>query len=135
MLRAKLKHLEEWNEARRSHAGLYNQLLLGTVVPPVECPDARHVYHLYVIRAPERDTLQAHLKERGIFTGIHYPVPIHLQKSMAFLGYREGDLPITERLVKEILSLPMFAELMDGDISYVAEEVKAFYQSAPKVVA
>jgi dTDP-4-amino-4,6-dideoxygalactose transaminase len=128
VLRAKLKHLADWNAARRSHAALYNELLKDTpVTTPVACPDAEPIYHLYVIRAPERDALQAHLKNKGVFTGIHYPVPIHMQNSMAYLGYKEGDFPRTERAVKEILSLPMFAELTDEQIGYVAESVKKFY--------
>jgi len=89
------------------------------VATPVECPGNRHVYHLYVIRVPERDRVQAHLKEHGIASGIHYPVPGHLQKAMAHLGYQAGDFPVTERIVGEILSLPMYAELTDEQISYI----------------
>jgi dTDP-4-amino-4,6-dideoxygalactose transaminase len=128
VLRAKLKHLADWNAARRSHAALYNELLKGTpVTTPVACPDAEHIYHLYVIRAPERDALQALLKNLGVFTGIHYPVPIHMQNSMGYLGYQQGDFPRTEKAVKEILSLPMFAELTDEQIGYIAESVRKFY--------
>jgi len=120
VLRAKLPHLEAWNEARRNHAARYNELLKGLpVATPVECPGNRHVYHLYVIRVPERDRVQAHLKEHGIASGIHYPVPGHLQKAMAHLGYQAGDFPVTERIVGEILSLPMYAELTDEQISYI----------------
>lgn len=126
VLRAKLPHLEEWNNARRAHAALYDQLLQGAVATPVECPGARSVYHLYVVRTPNRDALQAYLKDKGVFTGIHYPVPIHLQKSMAFLGYKAGDLPVSERTVNEILSLPMFAELTDEQIRYIADCVRSF---------
>lgn len=129
VLRAKLRHLAEWNEARRQHAAWYNELLKGTpVVTPSECPDARHIYHLYVVRAPERDELQAHLKNLGIFTGIHYPVPVHLQKATAFLGNCEGDFPVTEQVVGEILSLPMFAELEDGQIEYIVKAIREFFQ-------
>ena len=128
VLRVKLRHLADWNEARRAHAALYSELLQGTpVVTPLADPQAGHVYHLYVVRAPERDGLQAHLKNQGIFTGIHYPVPIHLQKAMAYLGGKEGDFPHTEKAVGEILALPMFAELEDEDVARVAGEVKAFY--------
>ncbi len=128
VLRVKLKHLEEWNEARRQHAALYSQMLQGLpVVLPTEHPRARHVYHLYVIRAPERDALQTTLKDRGIFTGIHYPIPIHLQNATAYLNYKNGDFPHTEKAIKEILSLPMFAELSDADIIRVATAVKDFY--------
>jgi dTDP-4-amino-4,6-dideoxygalactose transaminase len=128
VLRVKLPHLEEWNELRRSHAALYNQLLVNTpAVTPVKCPDNRHVYHLYVIRGPKRDELQAYLKSQGIFTGIHYPVPVHLQPSMESLGYKPGDLPVSERVVTEILSLPMHAELTDEEINAVAGAIKNFY--------
>jgi dTDP-4-amino-4,6-dideoxygalactose transaminase len=129
VLRAKLPHLAEWNEARRAHAALYNQLLGGLpVVTPVECPDNRHVYHLYVIRARDRDALQAHLKENGVFTGIHYPVPIHLQKSMAHLDCHAGDLPVTERVANEILSLPMYPELTEEQVATVATTIGGFYR-------
>lgn len=133
VLRAKLKHLEDWNNLRREHAALYNELLKGTpVTTPVECEDRKHVYHLYVIRAPQRDELQTYLKDHGIFTGIHYPVPVHLQNSMAYLGYKEGDLPVTESTVKDILSLPMFAELTEQDITRVADTIKEFYTQGLK---
>ncbi len=128
VLRAKLPHLAEWNHARRSHAALYNQLLEGTpAVTPVIRPENQSVYHLYVIRVPQRDELQAWLKNQEIFTGIHYPVAIHLQPSMSSLGYKEGDLPVTEKAVKEILSLPMFAELTDDEIEVVAKAIRGFY--------
>ena len=128
VLRAKLPYLAEWDELRRQHAALYNKLLRGLrVVRPLECPENRHVYHLYVIRAPRRDELQAWLKSQGVSTGIHYPVPIHLQNAMSFLGYKAGDLPATERVVNEILSLPMYAELTDDEIEFVADSIKTFY--------
>jgi dTDP-4-amino-4,6-dideoxygalactose transaminase len=127
VLRAKLPHLAEWNEKRRKHAHLYNELLKGTAaIVPVELSGNTPVYHLYVIRTPKRDALQVFLKEKGIFTGIHYPIPVHLQKAMEFLGYKQGDLPATEHVVTEILSLPMFAELNDDEIKYIAETVRAF---------
>jgi dTDP-4-amino-4,6-dideoxygalactose transaminase len=125
VLRVKLPHLSAWNEARRLHAMRYAELLGGLpVTTPVECPGNHAVYHLYVIRAQDRDTLQAQLKERGVFTGIHYPVPIHLQQSMRSLGYRAGDFPRTERVVDEILSLPMYPELTDEQLGYVAAAVR-----------
>ena len=128
VLRAKLPHLEAWNEARRVHAARYNELLsTHSIVTPVEHPDNRHVYHLYVIRAPGRDDLQARLKESGVFTGIHYPVPVHLQKAMASLGYGLGDFPVTERIVGEILSLPMYAELTDEQVVSVVNAINTYY--------
>jgi dTDP-4-amino-4,6-dideoxygalactose transaminase len=129
VLRAKLPHLDEWNETRRGHAALYNQLLDSTpAITPVECPENLPVCHLYVIRVPKRDELQAWLKDRSIFTGIHYPVPIHMQPAMQSLGYKQDDLPVTEKAVAEILSLPMFAELTDEEIETVAGSIKEFYR-------
>jgi dTDP-4-amino-4,6-dideoxygalactose transaminase len=128
VLRTKLPHLDEYNARRRAHAARYNQCLAGTpVVTPVECAGNQHVYHLYVIRAPERDALQEWLKERGIASGIHYPVPCHLQKALASLGYKPGDLPVTERAAGEILSLPMYPELTGDEIEFVADSVSEFY--------
>ena len=128
VLRAKLPHLEAWNEARRAHAVRYNELLKDApMVTPVVCPDNTPVYHLYVIRAPRRDELQGWLKSQGVATGIHYPVPLHLQRALGDLGYRPGDLPVTERVAGEILSLPMYAELTDEEIEFVADSIKAFY--------
>ncbi len=130
VLRAKLPHLPEYNRLRREHAKLYNQLLAGSPVQtPVECPENEHIYHMYVIKAPRRDELQAYLKEKGVGTGIHYPVPIHLQNAMEILGYKAGDFPVTEKAVSEILSLPMYAELTDEQIRSVTSAVRAFYVS------
>lgn len=130
VLRTKLPHLADWNNSRREHAARFNELLKGTpVTTPVECPDNRHIYHLYVIRAPHRDELQAFLKERGIYTGIHYPIPIHLQKAVENLGYEKGDLPETEKAVSQILSLPMFAELMDEEIVQITDAIREFYST------
>ncbi len=128
VLRAKLPHLTEWNNQRRAHASLYSQLMKGfSVITPLKQEGNTHVYHLYVIRVPQRDGLQAWLKEHNIFTGIHYPVPNHLQPAMRFLGYKTGDFPVTEQVAAEIISLPMFAELTDEEIKAVADSIKAFY--------
>ena len=127
VLRAKLPHLAAWNEGRRAHARRYDQLLQGApVVTPAICQDSESVYHLYVIRAPRRDALQAWLKEYGVAAGIHYPVPVHLQQAMGSLGYRLGDLPVTESVAAGILSLPMYADLSAAEIDYVASATKAF---------
>jgi dTDP-4-amino-4,6-dideoxygalactose transaminase len=129
VLRAKLPHLEEYNELRRQHAHTYNELLSSLpVTPPTECPENKHVYHMYVIQAPQRDELQAWLKELGVGTGIHYPVPIHLQKAMTGLQYLKGDFPVTEKVANQILSLPMYAELEDTEIQSVVSAIKEFYQ-------
>jgi len=127
ILRIKLRHLDEWNAARRAHARLYQQLLGGNGIRlPVEANYAEAVWHLYVIRTIARDELQAHLKERNIGTGIHYPVPIHLQGAYRDLGYSVGDFPVTEHSAGELLSLPMYAELTPAQIAYVAGTIKAF---------
>ncbi len=89
-------------------------------------PYARHVYHLYVIRSRQRDALQAALGEQKIYTGIHYPIPVHMQKAHADLGYKQGDFPLTEKAADEILSLPMFAELLDTEIDQVCDAIKEF---------
>ena len=129
VLRAKLPYLAAWNEKRRHNAQRYNELLKVTpVTTPIELPGNYPIYHLYVIKTPKRDELQAWLKERGIFTGIHYPIPIHLQKSMAFLGYQPGGFPETEKVVGEILSLPMFAELTDEQIDAVGNAIRSFFK-------
>jgi dTDP-4-amino-4,6-dideoxygalactose transaminase len=124
VLRAKLPHLDEWNELRRQHAAQYNMLLDGNLVTtPVENSENRHVYHLYVLRTSHRDALQTHLKGQGIYAGIHYPIPCHLQQALAYLGYKPRDLPITEVVVGQILSLPMFPELTNEDIEAISREV------------
>jgi dTDP-4-amino-4,6-dideoxygalactose transaminase len=137
ILRAKLPHLQRWNAQRRSHASLYETLLDGSpVITPVTAGGNCHVYHLYVVRVPRRDELRAWLQEHGVGTGIHYPVPIHLQRAYSDLGYQRGDLPVTERVADEILSLPMFPELQREQIAYVADAVRAFVgASAPVEIA
>lgn len=128
ILRVKLPYLNGWNEQRREHACIYSDQLTGSPVQtPVICPENLPVFHLYVIRAPMRDALQSWLKEQGIFTGIHYPIPLHLQESLAYLGYRKGDFPVTEAIASQILSLPMFAELHLTQISFVVEKIREFY--------
>jgi dTDP-4-amino-4,6-dideoxygalactose transaminase len=124
ILRVKLRHLEAWTEARRRHAGIYDQLLAdGAVTLPVERPGCRHVYHVYAVRARERDRLQGMLREAGIHTGVHYPIPVHLQLAHADLGYTAGSFPHAERAAEEVLSLPMFAELTNDQIEEVVRAV------------
>ncbi|MFL5735302.1 MAG: DegT/DnrJ/EryC1/StrS family aminotransferase [Chloroflexia bacterium] len=123
-LRVKLKRLDEWNAARGRHASLYGRLLAGTPVEtPLEMEYAQSVWHLYVIRATDRDALRTTLASRGIATGIHYPVPIHLQPAYRDLGYARGDFPITELYAGQIVSLPMFPELTPDMVERVAAEV------------
>jgi dTDP-4-amino-4,6-dideoxygalactose transaminase len=125
ILRVKLRYLDNWNRLRREHAAMYAELLADSGVTLPELPgDLSHVYHLYVIRSRERDGLQRALKQRGVSTGIHYPVPVHLQEAATSFGYVRGDLPRTEQAAREVLSLPMYAELSDAQISYVAEQIR-----------
>jgi dTDP-4-amino-4,6-dideoxygalactose transaminase len=128
ILRVKLKHLSEWNEKRRQNASLYTQhLTVDTIIPPYEPEWSKPVYHLYIIRTQKRDDLQRYLLENGIHTGLHYPIPLHLQSAYSNNGFKEGDFPITEKVAREILSLPMFPQLIERQIMYVAEKIKAFY--------
>ena len=124
ILRIKLRRLEEWNARRRALARMYDERLKGTGVVTPEIPGdiRRHVFYTYTIRVTggKRDDLRKYLGERGIGTQIHYPVPIHLQQSAEFLGYRKGDLPITEKAASEVLSLPMYPELPIEHVERVA---------------
>ena len=128
ILRVKLRHLNKWNESRRENAKKYNELLnnIGGIITPYEADYAKHVHHLYVIRVGGRDKLREFLKLKGIATGIHYPIPLHLQPAYSYLGYKRGDFPVTEKASQEILSLPMFAELSDEQIEKIVELIKYF---------
>ena len=124
ILKVKLARLNEWNEARRARAKLYNDLLADTaVITPLEREYAKHVYHLYVVRTKERDKLKEHLKARGIATGLHYPIPLHLQEAYSHLGYKKGDFPIAEEISQEILSMPMFPELTDEELKTIVNAI------------
>jgi len=129
VLNVKLKYLEDWTNMRRKNAKIYNKVLPDSVKKPYEAEYAKHVYHLYVIRTKKREELQEHLKNNGIFLGIHYPIPIHLQGAYFDLGIKEGSFPISEKYAKEILSLPMFPELEEEEIRYVAEKIKEFLEN------
>ena len=124
ILRVKLPRLDNWNAARGEHAASYNALLAGrSIILPKTAQKCTHVYHLYVIQLDRRDEVQKQLTARGISTGIHYPIPIHLQEACASLGYREGDFPVTENAASRILSLPMYPEMTIGQREFVAEEL------------
>lgn len=131
ILRIKLRHLDRWNEARRAHARRLNEELVTTSVqvPALDGPDICEVFHLYVVRHPQRDRLRDVLTEHGIATGIHYPRPIHLQPAYASLGYASGSFPVTERLAAQSLSLPMYAELTDEQIERIVAAVHVFDRS------
>jgi dTDP-4-amino-4,6-dideoxygalactose transaminase len=127
VLRVKLRYLDDWNAARRQHAVAYTRLLAGLGVHPPMVPDySEPVWHLFVIRVQDRDGFQAFLKERHIDSGIHYPIPIHMQPAYQFLGYGRGDFPVTEGYADHIVSLPMYAELTTEMVEYVTEAVKDF---------
>ena len=126
VLRVKLKYLDAWTELRRTHANHY-QRLLGDLVPHfTEVPDRRHVYHIFGVLHPERDRLQAWLGEQGIQTGIHYPIPVHLQKVYESLGHKRGDFPVTESIADQQLSLPMYPELTAMEVEQVVGAFRRF---------
>jgi dTDP-4-amino-4,6-dideoxygalactose transaminase len=141
VLRVKLAHLETWNEKRRQHAATYGRLLAEAGLTsgqtssqshaPVRLlaqnPLARHVFHQYVIRAHRRDDLRKFLSERKVGTEIYYPLPLHLQPVFGYLGLKAGDLPVAEQAAREVLALPMFPELTEGEIRWVVESVAEFY--------
>lgn len=127
LLQAKLPHLAKWNEQRREHAAEYNRLMAenDALICPFEPSWSRAVYHLYVIRTENRDFMIDHLKAVGIGTGIHYPVPLHMQRAYSWLNYRSSDLPIASRVAGEVLSLPMFPQLTAEQQAYVVQELRA----------
>jgi dTDP-4-amino-4,6-dideoxygalactose transaminase len=125
ILRVKLRRLENWTEARRTHAREYRRLLADSGLQiPFEAPYARHVYHVYAVRTHDRAALQRTLQSNGIASGIHYPVPVHLQPAYADLGYGPGDFPESERAANEVLSLPMYPELSHTALEVVAAAIK-----------
>ena len=126
ILRVKLRHLDADNDRRRQHAARYNELLSGVVTTPIELPETKHVYHLYVIRHPQRDALAQFLHNQGIGSAIHYPVPIHLQPAYRGRLGDTGSLPETEKAAHEILSLPMYPELEESAVKTVANAIREF---------
>ncbi len=137
ILRVKLPHIEEWNQQRRERAATYDHLLTQTglwsaksdspLCPLQISPHAHHVFHQYVVRAKRRDDLRQFLTDRKIGTEVYYPIPLHLQPCFAYLGYREGDLPVSERASKDVLALPMFPELTESEQKWVVESMAEFY--------
>lgn len=128
VLLVKLKLLDKWNISRRKIALSYNKLLKNLPVITPEIPDdSEHVFHLYVIRSEKRNQLSEFLSKKGISTGLHYPIPIHLQKAYSKLGYKRGDFPVSEKLAGEILSLPIYPELKETDVEYIAKSIKQFF--------
>lgn len=125
ILNVKLKYLAQWTTQRWKIAWIYDEMLKDCgVITSFTDERAKHVYHLYVIRVKNRAHLEKALAEEGVATGIHYPVPLHLQKAYQYLGYKSGDLPVTEECSKEILSIPLFPELTSSDIDRVVEGIR-----------
>ena len=139
VLRVKLAHLAEWNQRRREHAATYDRLFAETGLTsgpgyiPVRLltrsPQAKHVFHQYVIRAQRRDQLRQFLADRKIGTEIYYPLPLHLQPAFSYLGLKAGDLPVAEQAAREVLALPMFPELTEAEIRLVVDSISDFYSS------
>ncbi len=128
ILRVKLRHLDAWNDARRARAAQYRERLRVTPLAlPEEAPWARSNFHLYPVRTPDRDALAAWLKERGIGTLMHYPIPIHLQPAYASLGWTRGAFPVAEKICNETLSLPLYPELPPETVDQIADAVIAFF--------
>lgn len=129
VLRVKLQYLEKWTEARRDLARVYDsELACSGLTLPVESAACRHVYHLYTVRTSQRNNLQQALESKGVQTGIHYPIPVHLQEAYLYLGYVRGDLPVTEIIATETLSLPLFPELSASNVAIVCTETLNFLQ-------
>lgn len=127
ILRVKLKEIDNWNNSRRNNAYFYNENLKDTdLVTPYEDKDIKHVYHLYILQSEKRTELVNFLKEKGVATGVYYPVPLHLQKAYKELGYKEGDMPNAEYLSHRTFAIPMFAELTDEEKEYIVNSIKEF---------
>jgi dTDP-4-amino-4,6-dideoxygalactose transaminase len=126
ILRVKLRHLDAWTAARRAHAVRYSSLLsnLDTVETPVEVAYRRHVYHIYAVRCRDRDGLHRSLEAEGIQSGLHYPIPVHLQKAHEDLGYRAGDFPVSEAAARSVLSLPIYPEMTARQVEQVVAAVE-----------
>ncbi len=131
VLNVKLPHLDDWNRLRAKHAAKYRDLLQGVGDLRFQrvADFSSHIYHLFIVETVHRDALRQHLQERGIQTGIHYPIPIHLLEAYKDLGYKKGDFPNTELLAERMLSLPMFPELTDAQIEYVVRSIREFFDN------
>jgi dTDP-4-amino-4,6-dideoxygalactose transaminase len=130
VLSIKLTYLDLWNEERIQLAALYNSLLkeVKEILLPESTNACTHIYHQYVIQTNTRDALKEHLKKQGIETGIHYPIPAHLQKAYEFLNLKKGSLPVTEKLTETILSLPIYTGMKEEDVEYVCQVIRKFYK-------
>lgn len=129
VLLVKLKQLDKWNKSRLKIGKAYNKLLEGLPLITPQIPDeVGHIFHLYVIRTKKRDHLAKFLDSKGIATGLHYPIPIHMQKAYKDLGHKKGDFPVSEKLADEILSLPVFPELGESEVEYIAENIREYFK-------
>jgi dTDP-4-amino-4,6-dideoxygalactose transaminase len=136
VLRVKLRHLDAWTEGRRAAAAHYTRLLAGSGIPtPAVMPYARHVFHIYAVRSPNRQAWQDAMLARGVQTGIHYPTPVHLLPAFAELGYKAGDFPQAEKAAQEVLSLPMFGELTLAQVDEVVFALRAVAAEMPAAMA
>ncbi|RYE04852.1 MAG: aminotransferase, partial [Sphingobacteriales bacterium] len=130
-LSVKLQYLQQWTEQRQEIASWYAEALagVGDLVLPVVHPDATHVYHLYVIRSGQRDSLQKHLQNSNVGTLIHYPVPPHMQGAYESIGHKKGDFPIAEEIADTCLSLPLWPGMNASHVAFISEKIKQFYNS------
>ena len=129
VLGVKLKILDQWNLQRQYIAELYRKYLadINEIVLPVKMDYAKHVYHLFVAIVTKRNELRGHLESKQIDTGLHYPIPLHLQPCFSSLGYKKGDFPSSELLAESCLSLPIFPEMTEQQVRYVADQIRSFY--------
>jgi dTDP-4-amino-4,6-dideoxygalactose transaminase len=134
ILSVKLRHLDAWNEARRRVARAYDERLGGLpgLALPQEQPGCKHVYHIYAVRTDRRDALRAHLEKRGVASGVHYPIPLHLQPAYKHLGIPKGRFPVAERLSESVLSLPMYPEMEERHIEAVCAAVREFIRGGAR---
>ncbi len=134
ILNVKLQHLDEWNEKRRKIASMYNDLLdgVGDIITPYEGKNRKSIYHIYAVRSKYRDSLRDFLSSNDIQSGIHYPVPIHMQNAYKHLGYKKGDFPVTEEQAETTLSLPIYAEMPESDVVKVTDTIKKFFKNEVK---
>lgn len=128
ILNVKFKYINQWNEARNIKAKVYNDLLKDSeLVTPTELEGNKHIYHMYVVQSYERDKIIGFLKENGVFAGVYYPSPVHLQQVYKYLGYKEGDLPVAEDACKKTFALPLYPEIELEKQEYVADKIKEFF--------
>jgi len=137
ILRVKLRCIDQWNDARREKASVYNRCfdaagLNGSVILPEAAPSRKHIYHVYALRTNSRDKLRKYLSDNGVDTGMHYPIPIHLEIVYRDLGYKKGDFPVAEKVCRQVMSLPVFPEIETKELQYVADNIKSYFIKAKR---